>query len=74
MAKTVILGITGETGLWVADLQSGTITPVNGQLSGELSNAASLRGAGVSLTKGVDLAIAISTSELPATGIHEGND
>jgi hypothetical protein len=74
MTKTVIFGITGETGLWVADLQSGTITPVKGQLSGELANAASLREAGVSLTKGVDIAIAVSASELPASGIHEGND
>lgn len=74
MSQAVILGLTGETGLWVADLHSGTITPVKEPFSGELSKAASLRASGVSLSKGVDFAIAISGAELAATGIHEGND
>ncbi len=73
MTQTVILGIAGEQGLWLADLQSGTITPVKDPLSGELGKAASLRAAGVTITKGVDFAIATSSKTLAAAGIYEGD-
>lgn len=73
MTQAVILGLTGEPGLWLADFQSGTITAVNEPLSDELSRTVSLRNGGMSIIKGIDFAAAIGGSELPAAGIHEGN-
>ena len=73
MTQAVILGIEGEEGLWLADLQSGTITPVKEPLTGELAKAASLRTSGVAIMKGVDFAIAASAETLGAGGIYEGD-
>jgi hypothetical protein len=73
MTQAVIFGIEGEEGLWLADLPSGTITPVKEPLSGELAKAASLRTSGVTITKGVDFAIAASSKTLGAGGIYEGD-
>ncbi len=73
MTKAVILGLEGEDGLWLADLQSGTITAIKEPFTGELAKAASLRASCVTITKGVDFAIAASAETLGAGGIYEGD-
>lgn len=72
MSQAVILGISGEKGLWLADMQSKTITAIEEPLSAELAKAASLRASGVTPTKGVDFAIAISATQVGAGSVHEG--
>lgn len=56
MARIVVLGITGEDGLWVADLDAGTISPVAAPTSGDLKKADDLRKTGAIVAKGVNLA------------------
>lgn len=73
MTQVVILGISGEPGLWQADLKAGTITAIQEPLSGELANASSLRASGVTITKGVDFAIAASADITGVHGVHEGD-
>ncbi|KXG87024.1 hypothetical protein [Agrobacterium bohemicum] len=74
MTQAFILGGEGKEGLLLADLQSGTITPAKEPLARELAKAASLRTSGVTITKGVDIAIATSAETLATGSIHEGNN
>ncbi|AOF89308.1 hypothetical protein [Sinorhizobium sp. RAC02] len=61
MARIVVLGITGEDGLWVADLDAGTISQAPAPTSGDLKKADDLRKTGASVIKGVNFA-ALATS------------
>lgn len=70
MAKVVVIGITGEAGLWMVDLKSGTVTPFESP-EGELAKTAALRKVGATVVKGVDFAIAVSTASEAAAGLHE---
>ena len=72
MAKVVVIGIKGETGLWAADLDAGTVTPINEPLTGDLATIAPWRKRGTSIFKGVDVAVAILTPAEAAGGLHEG--
>ena len=56
MTRIVVLGITGEDGLWVADLDAGTIAKAPAPVSGDLKKADDLRKAGAVIVKGVNLA------------------
>jgi hypothetical protein len=68
MAKIVVLGIVGEQGLWVADLDAGTIAPVAAPSSGDLKKADDLRKAGATVVKGVNLAALASSVDSVSGG------
>lgn len=71
MAKVVILGLTGEQGLWVVDLEAGVVLPLDEAPTGEMAQAASLRKVGGTVVKGVNFAVAVTTVEDAAQGLHE---
>lgn len=70
MAKAVIIGIPGEAGLWLADLDAGTIKPLNP--TGDLATANGLRKAGGTLVKDVDFAVAVSSAPVALSGHFDG--
>ncbi|WP_064684912.1 hypothetical protein [Rhizobium bangladeshense] len=70
MAKVVVIGIPGEAGLWLADLDAGTVTPLNP--TGDLATVSSLRKAGGTFVKGVDLAVAVSSAQVALSGHVDG--
>jgi hypothetical protein len=72
MAKVVVIGIPGETDLWLADLGAGTVTKLPAAKSGALAEAHKLRAAGAIVHKGVDLAIVVSSKEAVASGQFVG--
>ncbi|WP_168879810.1 hypothetical protein [Rhizobium sp. P28RR-XV] len=72
MAKVVVIGVAGEHGLWVADLDAGTVTPLPHAATGHLRTVVDLRGAGASVIKGVDVAIAVRSTASVASGHMEG--
>ncbi|OBZ94950.1 hypothetical protein ADU59_14225 [Pararhizobium polonicum] len=72
MAKVVVIGIPGESGLWLADLTAGTVTQLPKPLSGELATAESLRHSGGAVVKGVDFAVAVSSADQVFSGHFEG--
>ena len=69
MARVVVIGIPGEQGLWMVDLDNGTVASVDQGLCQELEGAA--ESAQGSLIKGVKVAVAISTGEDVAGGLFE---
>lgn len=72
MANAAIIGVSGEAGLWLADFTAGTIVLLSEPLSGELATTASLRGQGVTVVKGIDFAVAVSSAAEVASSHHEG--
>ncbi|NKN37442.1 hypothetical protein HFC70_13880 [Agrobacterium sp. a22-2] len=72
MANAAIIGVTGEPGLWLADFTAGTIVLLSEPLSGELAAAASLREQGLTVVKGIDFAVAVSSAAAVASSHHEG--
>ena len=72
MASAVLIGISGKDGLWLADLDQGTVVPYTQPLSGDLATAASWRAKGVEVHKDVDFAVAISSASAAASGLYEG--
>jgi hypothetical protein len=69
MARVVIIGIPGEAGLWMADLDAGTVTAVDGALSDELITAQANNDE--TMVKGVRLAVAINSGSELAGGFLE---
>lgn len=66
MAKAVIIGIPGETGLWLADLDAGTVKPLDP--TGELATSNGLRKAGGTFVKNVDFAVGVSSAQAAVSG------
>ncbi len=60
MSKVVVIGIPGEPGLWVADLGTGTVTPLN-SVTGDLATVNGFRKLGSAFVNNVDLAIAVAS-------------
>ncbi|NTJ61786.1 hypothetical protein G6M50_10785 [Agrobacterium rhizogenes] len=72
MAGAVLIGIKGEKGLWLADLEKGTVVRYTQPLSGDLAKAESWRAKGVKVEKGVDFAVALGSAGSAASGLYEG--
>ncbi len=72
MAKVVVIGIEGEDGLWVADLDAGTVSKIAKPTQGELASADKLRSAGTAIVKGVNLAVTAQSSASAAGGFMDG--
>jgi hypothetical protein len=72
MTKVVVIGIPGETELWLADLGAGTVTRLPAPKGGALAEAQKLRHAGATITKGVDLAVVVSSKDAVASGQFVG--
>lgn len=73
MTRIVVLGIKGEDGLWAANLDTGTVTPLAVPASGNLKTADDLRKAGATITVGVNLAALAATdgSGDPSGGFYD---
>ncbi len=68
MTQVVVIGLPGEAEFWVADLGAGTVTKHPVPKSGALADANTLRQAGVVITKGVNLAVAVGSKDSTASG------
>jgi hypothetical protein len=85
MARVVIIGLPGDNQLYLADIDAGTVLPmqppVSGAgtvlpmqppVSGPLAAANDLRNAGGTIVKDVNLAVAVSSSEQAFSGVFDG--
>lgn len=69
MSRIVVIGIPGEDGLWMADLDAGTVTPVDASLCEELALTTNEDSAPV--IRGVKMAVAIGDGSDMAGGFLE---
>nr|WP_298099035.1 hypothetical protein [uncultured Shinella sp.] len=65
MSKMVILGLEGENGLWVADLEAGTVSAVSADVADDL------RKAGKMMPHGVSFATVAHAAEPLSSGIYD---
>jgi len=65
MSKIVVLGLEGEDGLWVADLDAGTVAAVTG------SAADALRKADKTVMSGVKFAAVAEAAASLSSGIYD---
>lgn len=72
MANVVVIGVAGEDGLWVADLGAGTVTKIADPATGALQTANDLRKSGVTVTKGIDLAVVAQSAASVSGGYMDG--
>ncbi|NLR96648.1 hypothetical protein HGP17_07355 [Rhizobium sp. P38BS-XIX] len=72
MARVVILGITGEEGLWVVDLDAGTAAPLTNSADASLQPIVNLRAAGATVTKGVNVAVTVKSADSAYSGHFDG--
>ncbi|MDO1583508.1 hypothetical protein [Rhizobium oryzicola] len=63
MTKVVIIGIEGESGLWVADLGAGTVTKAPQMAASTLEIANEPNSTGAAITKGINLAVVAASAE-----------
>lgn len=71
MANVVIIGVRGDSQLYAADLDAGTLSPLVGDLPQEAASLAALRQSGNGAFKGVDFAVSLSSATQVAASFHE---
>jgi hypothetical protein len=72
MAKVLVIGVAGEEGLWIADLDAGTISKMATPAKGALASADQLRNAGAVVAKGIDLAVTAQSVASVSGGFMDG--
>jgi len=72
MARIVVIGAPGETGLWVADLDAGTVKPFEPPAGSALEAAGKLRASGATIIKGVDFAVSVKSADDAFSGHLDG--
>ncbi|RFB94441.1 hypothetical protein B5K08_09620 [Rhizobium leguminosarum bv. trifolii] len=72
MATVVVISVEGQDGLWVADLDAGTVLPLPVPKAGGLKVVTDLRATGATVTKGVNVAVAVKSAEAAFSGHYDG--
>ena len=72
MSKVVVLGVSGDKGLWLVDIDAKTVTPLQVPAGTDLAAAVKQREAGGTLIKTVDFAIAVSSAQAVFSGHVDG--
>lgn len=72
LKKIVVIGLPGETGLYLVDLDAGTVVAFEVPANGTLASANEIRKAGGSVVKDVDFAVAIGAAEAAFSGVFDG--
>ncbi|PWW03562.1 hypothetical protein DFR52_101243 [Hoeflea marina] len=71
MAKNVVFGLPGEAGLWIADLDAGTVAPLEVEAGSALATADELRRGGATVVKGVNLALSVDIAGAAFSGFMD---
>ncbi|OLP61643.1 hypothetical protein BJF93_08545 [Xaviernesmea oryzae] len=67
----VFIAIEGSSDIWVADLEGGTVSKIEDP-SGKLAEINTLATGGITVIKGVKLAISVPSSDKVFSGHFEG--
>ncbi|WP_112812319.1 hypothetical protein [Ensifer sp.] len=72
MAKVAILGFVGEAGLYVVDIDAGTVAPLTAPVKGGLQAVVDVQNAGGSVIRGVNVAVSVDSAEDISNGRFDG--
>ncbi len=72
MAKVVVIGLPGEAGLWVADLDAGTVSAFQPPAGSPLEAASKLRAGGAAINKGVNFSVVVKSADDAFSGHLDG--
>lgn len=72
MAKVVVISVEGEEGLWVVDLDARTVEPLDPPKTGGFKAVTDLRATGTIMTRGVNVAVVVKSSEAVFSGHYDG--
>jgi|EndMetStandDraft_4_1072995.scaffolds.fasta_scaffold774941_1 hypothetical protein len=72
MARVVVIGLPGEDGLWVVDIDNASVTRLDPPDGSALGQANELRKAGATIVKHVDLAVAAASTNSAFSGFMDG--
>lgn len=72
MSKIIVFGLPGEAGLYLADIEAGTVVPLEAPTNGALASANDIRKAGGTVVKGVDIAVAVGSADAAFSGVFDG--
>lgn len=67
MAKVILIGVEGEDGLWLVDLESRKVEPFNDP-TGDLAKVTDLRKLGGTFVKNVNFALGVSSAKVIFSG------
>lgn len=75
MAKLIVLGLTGEEGIWLADLEAGTVTAVDPEVIAEaeatdnnvVGTLRSAEASGHPVVQGISFAIATTSRSVASS-------
>jgi hypothetical protein len=68
MTNFIVVGVPGDTQLYLADLSAGTVSPLNIPAGSDLGIADQLRNSGATIIKGVNLAVAVGSAASAGSG------
>lgn len=63
MSKLVVLGVAGEAGYWLVDLDAGTVSSLPDTEKEPFAFSEAARSKGAKLVAGIDLAVALGTQD-----------
>lgn len=72
MANVVVIGVEGQSGVWVVDLDAKTVEEVQVPAGSALGKADELRSAGAAIISGVNLAVKASSAPAASAGHFDG--
>ncbi len=72
MSHVIMIGVPGDSTVYVADLEAGTVRPVDAA-STTAASANRLRDEGPAYVKGVDFAVAVRAAEPAAAGLFDAH-
>ena len=70
MSKAVLIGFPGDAKLYLADIEAGTVVPVD-EAHGGITGMGELAAADSAVVKGVNLAVAVNSADSVFAGVFE---
>lgn len=72
MANIVVIGVEGQSDVYVVDLDAKTVETLAAPAASALGKADELRNAGASVIRGVNLAVKVSSAPAASGGHFDG--
>lgn len=73
MTNTIVLGVKGDSALYMIDLDAKTVEPIDAAMHAGVLQAAHDRAAGAPIVNGINIAVKIDPAPLASAGHFDGH-